>query len=377
MKTAILSFSDRGYLLAEKIAQGLTVSETDDRTRGRESSAEAAFTAEAMRCGQPLSLKEWTRERFHSADALIYVGAAGIAVRAIAPYIRKKTLDPAVIVADEGGNFVISLLSGHIGGANALAGRVAELIGAVPVITTATDVHGLFAVDSWAVQNSCVVLNPEHIKDVSGALLRGETIGLYSPWKIRGRYPERVKPLQLAGGKPEDVFCTEQSEAETQLQAECLKADHPACPVLLDVVRHPKVDGLCLVPRIAGIGIGCRRGTSAETIEKAFEGFLEETGIYAECITDAASIDLKADEKGLLAFCRSKNWPIRFFTAAELMETEGVFAASDFVLRTTGADNVCERSAVRITGGRLYAEKYAKDGVTFALALRDYCPRFL
>ena len=157
MSRAYLAFTAKGEALAHRLAEALPGS--------------------VSRCGGDVTLKGWTAEHFAQNEALIFVGAVGIAVRAIAPHCRSKAADPAVVVVDEGGNFAVPLLSGHLGGANALARALAKACGAVPVITTATDVNGLFAVDLWAKAQNCAVLEPERIKRVSGALLAGQTVG--------------------------------------------------------------------------------------------------------------------------------------------------------------------------------------------------------
>ena len=144
MSCAYLAFTARGEALARRLAEALPGS--------------------VSRCGGEVTLKGWTAEHFAQNEALIFVGAVGIAVRAIAPHCRSKAADPAVVAVDEGGNFAVPLLSGHLGGANALARALAKACGAVPVITTATDVNGLFAVDLWAKAQNCAVLEPERIK---------------------------------------------------------------------------------------------------------------------------------------------------------------------------------------------------------------------
>ena len=154
MSCAYLAFTERGLALAQQLA--------------------AACPGPVARCGAGgPGLDKWTAAQFAASDALIYIGAVGIAVRAIAPHCRSKAADPAVVVLDECGRFAVPLLSGHLGGANALARRLAAVCGAVPVITTATDLHGLFAVDEWAKRQGCIVAEPERIKRVSGALLAG------------------------------------------------------------------------------------------------------------------------------------------------------------------------------------------------------------
>ena len=143
MTCAYLAFTDTGLALAKRLA--------------------AALPGSVARCGQDgTSLAEWTGVQFVQSDALIFVGAAGIAVRAIAPHCKSKTTDPAVVVVDECGRFAVPILSGHLGGANDLARTIAAVCGAVPVITTATDAHGIFAVDEWAKHQNCTVLMVTH-----------------------------------------------------------------------------------------------------------------------------------------------------------------------------------------------------------------------
>ena len=179
MSRAYLAFTAKGEALARRLAEALPGS--------------------VSRCGGDVTLKGWTAEHFAQDEALIFVGAVGIAVRAIAPHCRSKAADPAVVVVDEGGNFAVPLLSGHLGGANALARALAKACGAVPVITTATDVNGLFAVDLWAKAQNCAVLEPERIKRVSGALLAGQTVRYWSPWPVAGETPAGVNALCLSG----------------------------------------------------------------------------------------------------------------------------------------------------------------------------------
>ena len=281
------------------------------------------------------------RAQFAAADALVFVGAAGIAGRAIAPHCQSKAQDPAVVVLDECGRFAVPILSGHLGGANDLARALAAVCGAVPVITTATDANGVFAVDEWAKHQNCTVLEPERIKLVSGALLAGKTVQFASDWPIAGAPPDGI----TAGDDPDFALTL--------------------CPA---------GDALHLVPRIGVLGVGCKRGTSTETLAEAFAAFCAQNRLAPQCITAAASIDLKQNETGLLTFCKSHSWPVQFFTAEQLRAAPGSFTPSAFVQSVTGVDNVCERSAVLAAGGTLVFQKYAHTGVTFALAVRPYAP---
>ena len=313
---ALIAFSGRGLRLAERIA--------------------ANIGGTVSRAGEDVSLSAWTELAFREKRALIFVGAVGIAVRAVAPYLGSKAEDPAVIAVDELGKAVIPLLSGHLGGANELARRIAESIDAQAVITTATDLNGVFAVDLWAGKQGMKVLQPGRIRQVSGALLRGEKICIECRWDIHGEPPEQV--FLGSPGK-----------------------------VLVDY-RVTGGEALQLIPRILVIGIGCRRGTEKTVLEEELGRFCEERGIHREAIAAAASVDRKADEEGLLRFCESQGWPVYFYTAEELHRVRGSFSSSPFVEETLGVDNVCERAAVRLGGGRLVERKFAENGVTFALA---------
>ena len=148
--------------------------------------------------GEGFSLSAWTAENFPEREALIFIGAAGIALRAVAPHIRSKAEDPAVLCVDETGRFVIPLLSGHLGGANELARLVAALTGGTAVITTATDLNGAFAVDLWAKKQGMTVLQPERIRQVSSAVLRGETERVFSPYPVAGEQPAQLRPADSA-----------------------------------------------------------------------------------------------------------------------------------------------------------------------------------
>ena len=332
-----------------------TIALTAFTARGRELASKlAASLGGSVRGNEPLA--DWTKKSFASCDALVYVGAAGIAVRSVAPHISSKAVDPAVICMDEGGRWVIPILSGHLGGANALARRLAALTGGEAVITTATDLNGLFAVDLWAKAQNMAVLQPERIKFVSAKILRGETITLDCPYPVAGTAPELVRL-----GRDADVIVSYRRR-EPLNYCHC----EPVTDVTGVAIRPP--EALQLVPRVLILGIGCRRGTSAETLEAAFADFCSERGICPEAISGAASIDLKQDEAGLLTFCEAHGWPRRFYTADELRGAPGDFTASAFVEATTGVDNVCERSAVLASVGELIEKKYARNGVTFALA---------
>lgn len=328
MNLGFLAFSEQGYRLAQTLAQ--------------------ALGGEAARCGTACPLDPWTRAAFSQREGLVFVGAAGIAVRAIAPYLRHKTTDPAVVVVDEGGQFAIPILSGHLGGANDLARLLAQVTGGIPVITTATDSRGLFAVDTWAKAQGCQVLEPERIKTVSARLLAGETVRVSCPWTIGGALPAGV----------------------------ALAASESDCDAA--VTLAPKNDSpLHLVPQILVLGVGCRKGTAAEAIQEAFSTLLAQRGWAKDAFCKVCSIDLKKEEPGLVAFCQEVGLPFETYPAQALAQAVGDFTPSAFVAQVTGVDNVCERSAVLGSGGGVLLQKKTKgEGVTMAVAQKEFSPEW-
>ena len=328
MKLSVIAFTSRGLRLAERLPGLLSAD-------GIQVKLCACFG------GTSVSAAEWTREAFSDSDALLYIGASGIAVRCAAPFLRSKLTDPAVLVMDEGGRFCISLLSGHAGGANRLAERIASLCGATPVVTTATDGRGLFAVDEWAARFGCALLPKDAIRLVSGALLEGKPVGFLSDFPIAGELPKG-----FVSSPPEGSPCVHVTCSAGDGDPQCLR----------------------VVPRAAILGIGCRRGISEQAIAAAVDEFLALHRWERASIREICSIDLKQDEEGLLAFCRSLGVPAHFFPADTLAQMQGDFSSSDFVSSVTGVGNVCERAAV-CGGGTLALPKFVREGATVALAL--------
>lgn len=331
MKLAVFAFTRRGCDLAEKVAHLFP-----------EAEEVRLYTMEKFNLSGFLPIRSplpaFVGPVFSWADVLIFVGACGIAVRAIAPWVKDKKEDPAVLVADEGGQFVISLLSGHIGSANRLAKELAGKLGAAPVVTTATDVNGRFSVDEWAAKQGFAILDFRLAKAVSAAILEAD-IPLCADAPIAASLPTGVT-----------------------------LGDRGALGIYIGYRRAaPFTETLTLVPKCLHLGIGCRRGTSREAIEGAVLGVLEEHGFRREAVKTVSSIDLKASEPGLLAFCKAWNLPVSFFSAGQLQEVPGKFSSSPFVKKTTGVDNICERSAM-VGASKIIVPKTARDGVTVALA---------
>lgn len=338
MKLAVFAYSRQGCQTARRVLSALA--ETEGCAFAPSHLAEEGFLPLA-KPSRPF-YGEW----FHQADALVFVGSCGIAVREIAPHIESKLTDPAVVCVDETGTFAVSLLSGHIGGGNALTERLAAALGAQAVVTTATDRNGRFSVDTWGTENGLVIDDISLIKAVSAAVLEGE-VPLCADFPI-------IEPLPL-GLKRGD-------EGKLGIAVTC-RTDAPFSRTLR------------LIPRVLHIGLGCRRGTAKKTVAQAVETVLAAEHIDPRAIKLAASIELKRDEAGLVDYCREQGWELRFYSAQRLQAVEGDFTASSFVSAVTGVDNVCERAALA-EADTLWSKKTAVNGVTVALAAEKWEVRF-
>lgn len=368
MKISLISFTRQGGMLCQTLFYGLLRQGHDC-----EGFCMPKYAGEWGLTPLEEPLRDWCGRRFSQSDAIVFVGACGIAVRGIAPFVRDKREDPAVAVVDERAGFVISLLSGHIGGANELAWKIAALTGACPVVTTATDVNGLFAVDVFARQNGMAIENMACAKRISAALLDGEPVGFCSDFPVEGEIPPELrrdrKESFSEGAKPAE----EKPEQKAPEEIDPQRIPQLGIAVTLRETEQPWPLTLRLYPRVVTIGIGCRRDTPAERIERKAQEALGTLGIPVCCICQAASIDLKKEERGILDFCRKYGIPYRTYSGDELREAQGDFSPSAFVASVTGVDNVCERAAVLAAEqGTLIRKKYAGDGVTIALAVKKW-----
>ena len=338
MKIALFAYSRQGCRTARRVLEYFKDNEIQAFTMERFS--EAGFAP--IQRPSP----SFYGPLFGRADAFVFIGSCGIAVREIAPHVKSKLTDPAVIVVDELANFVIPVLSGHIGGGNALALELADFLGATPVITTATDINRKFSVDAWAARQGLYITNLQTAKHVSARILEA-TVPICSDYPI-----VTSLPTGTAEGASGDIgICISHRK------------------------REPFSETLLLVPPVLHLGIGCRRGTSREAIEAAVSQVCREHGIHPKAIKQAASIDLKADEAGLLEFCEKRSLPVSFYSARELWRVPGEFTPSERVLQVTGVDNVCERAAM-MGAQKLLVKKTAMGGVTVAIAQEHWEVRF-
>lgn len=292
-------------------------------------------------------LAETMAEDFHRFQGHIFIMATGIVVRCIAPLLRHKTEDPAAVVVDDQGRFAISLVSGHIGGANLLAEQAADALNAVPVITTATDINAKPAIDMLALECGLKIENPECIKTVNLALLEGAPVMLHDPggW-LGGRLPGAV-------AFPPD------------------SAIDQAVVWVDDVVVDLDSRILILRPPSLVAGIGCNRNTPMVEIRELLHRLLAQFALSRDSLSSIASIDLKSNEAGLRDLAAEMDLPLIFFTQEELARVEDVPTPSAAVAKHVGVPSVCEAAAILAgRNGRIIVPKQHTRNVTVAIARR-------
>lgn len=378
MKLAIISFTENGIKLSQTVAKSLSGSKVTLYTKC------SRYTAEDLKVQRVKeSLQVWTAQRMAEGDALLFIGACGIAVRAIAPNLTDKLHDVPVLVMDEEGQYVIPILSGHVGGANELARELADLIDARPVITTATDVQKKFAVDLFAKRNHLEIMNKDGIAKVSAKALAGRQLTI----------AVRAQNIECYHSKFCEVREEDFTEAENQLlqEASMHKHDWEVCGVepplrLVPYVKNQQIDIVVsetpdnknaliwLRPKRYVVGMGCRKNKDTEELLGFYQETLEQAMVELGEVYALASIDKKRDEPGLLAISERMRIPFFTYTAEELNRVGACVHSSEFVKAQVGVDNVCERAALAGCGanGALIYEKHVFDGMTIAIAERNW-----
>ncbi|RGT73519.1 hypothetical protein DWX08_05855 [Ruminococcus sp. AF18-22] len=301
---------------------------------------------------------QWGRVGF------LFIGAAGIAVRYIAPWVKDKYTDSPVLVMDEKGQYIIPILSGHMGNAVEIARQIAASTKAVPVLTTATDVQEKFAVDVFARRNGLYIGNRELAKRISAAVLEEKKIGFYSAYGWEGNLPKELVPyeslekMKKAGGL--GIAVTEEQERAKEMPVEKSAAD--------------KEHILFLFPQNIIAGIGCRKGLSCYVLEEQICRVFQKEGMSLARMAAIASIDLKKEEEGLLELAQKYQVPFHTYTAEQLQTVETLLPTelnvegSAFVKQVTGVDNVCERAAIfACPQGRILLHKQKLGRMTIAL----------
>ena len=308
-------------------------------------------------------------------DALVCIMATGIVVRQIAPLIKHKMQDPAVVVLDEKGQFVISLLSGHLGGANRLAQKIAQMIEGQAVITTASDVQDKPAIDLIAKEAGLEIENPAIVARLTRSLLEDEKIWIFDPHKL-------LKPYLKSGDNLIWLPCGEDSGAREDGEEggqhaidSVIRAQYSAGVSsgiwVSEYLAPAQTRCLCLRPRNLVVGLGCNRGTSSGEMMTLLQEVFADEKLSIISIRNLVSIDLKADEPAILKTAESLNRPVHFYSGAEIKNIS-VPNPSDLVETHVGVPSVCEAAALlSAQSGELIIPKRKTANVTLAVARAD------
>jgi len=348
MRIAIIAITRNGARLGTQLRDGLGNAELYVLQK---------FSGQAGKGAVPFGgeLKGLVAELWPAFDGFIFIMATGIVVRMIVPHLVAKDVDPAVVVMDDAGRFAISLLAGHLGGANELACRCAFVTGAREVITTATDANNLPSFDmlakeeGWAIDDLC------RVKTLNALILEGEEIAVVDPTdRLRTAFHGTVRLTfhdtfveALQSGARGFVFVTNR-RLPPQAQADTL---------------------LVLRPRNLVLGIGCNSGTEAREIAEVVGAQMKRLFLSLKSVACIGSAVAKREEAGLLAFAREHGLPLRFFESGELNGVTVPSPPSAHALEAIGATGVAEPAAVLASGGgRLLLKKIKSGNVTLAIA---------
>lgn len=354
---AIWALTPKGAILSRKLADQLAPVDRFISFRLSKDHPDAQFFS---------SIAQTINDNFTHYSGHIFIMATGIVVRSIACLLVHKTKDPAVVVVDEAGKFAISLIAGHLGGANELALQVAQITRGQAVITTATDVNQVPAIDLLAKEKKLKIDNPDAIKSVNISILMKKPIAIYDPYKQILNDQFKVPPWPAA---PHIINA---DSSEDQIRTRLKTA---AAGVCIDdkVRRELGARVLVLRPSTLVVGMGCNRNTSKQEMQDLLERILKKFDLAIDSVDTLASIDLKADEPGLLQLARQFNFTLTFFTRSQLKQVDHVPTPSAVVNQHIGVNSVCEAAAILgARNGNLIVPKHKSPNVTIAIARRGF-----
>ena len=356
------------------------------------------------------NFKENLQTGFGKYDSLICVMATGIVVRILAPLIVHKTSDPAVVVLDQKGKYAISLLSGHLGGANDLAREMAAISGGEAVITTATDVAGELSFDTFAKKHNMAIENIGQLKHISSALLSGKKVNVFTDKNVEKLYPELIEeqkrgtlhviPLseffkiykinnvktaivgdsEIVENNKSNIIIKEDIPDSSNIYN--IESDIPAVIIdegfptklttISNIVIPPTSPVLYLRPRTICAGIGCKRNMEQKPIEEALLQTLKEEGIHPLSLKCIATIPLKSDEPGIIGTATNLNVPLQIIPTEDIENLDinqlGI-QTSEFVASQTGVLSVSTACSYLASGkGEILRDKVKYKGITVALS---------
>lgn len=331
MKLACLSFTDKGRLLGER----LLALDVDN------------YEMEHIPNSQVQGgIKGFLESSWTEYDGFIFISATGIAVRMCQPYIESKAKDPAIVVIDDEGRFSISLLSGHLGGANELAKSIGEYLSAIPVITTASDNRGIDSIDMFAKDNDYYIEDLSTVTRIASMMVNNKRVGIYTEDEKLINYPNLIKV--------DDLNNIEQL-VEGIIVVSSMKDIGP-----IDIPYT------ILRPRNINIGIGCRKGKEVEIVIEAIGLALKNSNLSNKSIESMGTVEIKKDEAGIIKAAEHYNCPLKIFTIEEIQPIEDMFQKSQFVKDTIGVYSVSEPCAY-LLGGKPILRKFIHKGVTISI----------
>ncbi len=300
------------------------------------------------------SFKNTLGQAFLRDSAIIVVGACGIVVRTIAPLLQDKFADPAVLVIDEKGKHVISLLSGHVGGANELARYLSHVINATAVITTSTDVSQTCSFDLLAKQ-MCADTNDFRVatKTINQMLVSDKRVGIIVDPFLTNQLDFDIHSFDIRGLTIVNEDNVEQSELDALID------------VSMQSVRPSwSVPTFQLIPKRLVAGIGCRKGVEPKLLESVFKSQLQALNFHPKAVSVIGSIDVKRNEDAIVSLAKTYDVPFEVFTADELNQCADRFPRSDFVEKTVGVGAVSQPIAWLLSNGVLLGETIRRQGIT-------------
>lgn len=332
MKIACLSFTNKGELVGQQLESFKSNDYQIDHYANKK-------LDEGIKKVLPALWQEY--------DGLVFISATGIAVRMLAPFIEDKTLDPAVLVIDDLGRYVISLLSGHLGGANELAKDLSIVLGALPIITTASDSRGIESIDLFAQKNGYYIEDIKSVTGISSLMVNGEQVGLYTEDDqiIRYNHLSMIKDLRHINPQIKGLIMVSSREKFEDLQ------------IPYTVLR----------PKNLNIGIGCKKGIAGHLIIKAINEELEGLNLSKDSIKNIGTVEIKKDEKGIIDAAQHFKCPLQIFTLKEIAEVDHQFEKSQFVKDTIGVYSVSGPVSF-LLGGNVVSEKSRHKGITISIA---------
>lgn len=299
---------------------------------------------------EKFKLHEITKAAMKNSTGIIFISSTGIAVRAIAPFLEGKEKDPGVVVVDLSCKYAINIISGHLGGGNELTLKVSEILNTIPIITTASDNLGIIAPDVLAKQHNLIIEDLKKAKYIASLLVDNKLVGIKDDFGI----------IPISKGY----------ELLEELRNNCIWITHNI-KYEFQTNIPPKVDYskvLRLIRKDVILGIGCRKDTSYEKLKEFINNNLTKYNLDKRSIAGIVSVDIKANENGIIKLAESLNCPFTTYNREEIKTVQDKYEKSEFVFKTLGVTGVCE-PCVDLAGAHVIKSKIKYEGMTLAIGI--------